>query len=88
MNVEFALRAVRQILIYLTLTFDSKVVSVILFFVVIYTPQATIVTIMNTLSQNIKEEYVLRAVSQIDSKYIWLWSSIPRSHRTFVKVYD
>ena len=70
MNVEFALRAVRQILIYLTLTFDSKVISVILFFVVIYTPQATIVPIMNTLSQNIKEEYVLRAISQIDSKYI------------------
>ena len=32
MNVEFAFRAVRQILIYLTLTFDSKVISVILFF--------------------------------------------------------
>ena len=31
MNVEFSLRAVRQILnIYLTLTFDSKVISVIL----------------------------------------------------------
>ena len=33
MNVEFALRAVRQILnIYVTLTFDSNVISVILNF--------------------------------------------------------
>ena len=32
MNVEFALKAVRQFLIYLTLTFDSKVISVILVF--------------------------------------------------------
>ena len=55
---------------YLTLTFDSKVISVILFFVVIYTPQASIVPNMNTLSQSIKEEFVLRAISQIDSKSI------------------
>ena len=39
-------------------------------FVVIYTPQATIVPNMNNLSQNIKEEFVLRAISQIDSKNI------------------
>ena len=32
MNVEFALRAVKQILNTLTLTFDSKVISVILNF--------------------------------------------------------
>ena len=30
MNVEFALRAVRQFQIYLTLTFDSKVILMIL----------------------------------------------------------
>ena len=66
MNLEFALRAVRQIIIYLTLTCDSKVISVSLIFVVIYTPQATIVSNMNTLSQNIKEEFVLQAISQID----------------------
>ena len=68
MNVEFALRAVKQILNIFDL--DSKVISVILFFVVIYTPQATIVSNMNTLSQTIKGEFVLRAISQIDSKYI------------------
>ena len=28
---------------------------------------------MNTLSQNIKEEFVLRAISQIDSKYIFVF---------------
>ena len=32
MNVEFSLRAVRQIIIYLTLTYDSKVISVSLNF--------------------------------------------------------
>ena len=32
MNVELALRAVRQIIIYLTLTRDSKVISVSLNF--------------------------------------------------------
>ena len=65
---------------YLSLTFDSKVVSVILNFCcnlhstgnhcAKYEPQATIVPNMNTLSQNMKEEFVLRAISQIDSKYI------------------
>ena len=53
--MEFALRAVRQSLNI---------------FVVIYIPQATIVPNMNTLSQNIKKEFVLRAISQMDSKYI------------------
>ena len=55
---------------YLTLTFDSKVISVILNFCCNLQPQATIVPNMNTLSQNIKEEFVLRAISKIDSKYI------------------
>ena len=31
---------------------------------------------MNTLSQNMKEEFVLRAISQIDSKYIWLSKAV------------
>ena len=81
MNVEFALRAVRQILniFDLDLWLQSHIGDQI--FVEIYTSQATIVLNMNTLSQNIEEEFVLRAISQIDSKYIWLWSSIPRSHQ-------
>ena len=69
MNVEFALRAVRQILNIFDLDLWLQVISVIVIFVVIYTPQATIVSNMNTLSQNIKEEFVLRAINQIDSKY-------------------
>ena len=71
MNVEFALRAVRQILniLDLDLCLQSHIGD-LNFFVIIYTPQATIVPNMNTLSQNIKEEFVLRAISQLDSKYI------------------
>ena len=66
MNVEFALRAVRQILniFDLDLCLQSHIGDLI------YIPQTTIVPNMNTLSQNIKEEFVFRAISQIYSKYI------------------
>ena len=64
----FALGAVRQLLNIFDL--DSKVISLILNFCCNLHTTATIVPNMNTLSQNIKEEFVLRAISQIDSKYI------------------
>ena len=66
--MEFALRAVRHILNIFD--FDSKVISVILNFCCNLHTTGNIVPKINTLSQNIKEEFVLRAISQIDSKYI------------------
>ena len=59
MNIEFALRAVRQILniFDLDLRLQSHIGDLKL-------PN------MNTPSQNIKEEFVLRAIRQIDSKHI------------------
>ena len=70
MNVEFSLRAVRQILIHLTLTFDSKVISVGLNFCCNLHTTGNHCVKDDTLSQNMEEEFMLRAIRQIDFKYI------------------
>ena len=70
MKIEFPLRGGRQIQVYLTLTFDSKVISEILNLCCNLQTTGNHCHKYDVLSQNMyQEEFMQRAIRQIEFKY-------------------